>query len=123
MTEDDIDAASPHFYKQAGPWVEMGVCAQDLGGAFFLSTGSGKFMRNVLDNPETNIAVLQINDAGDSYRIVWGLCDGANPTSEFPTHFMNHAVRYRATNGTDAECRVIYHAHPTNVIAMSAILP
>lgn len=33
---------------------------------------------------------------------------------------MNHAVRAAATDGT---CRVIYHAHPTNIIALSYLLP
>ena len=51
---------------------------------------------------------------------MWGLADGGRPTSEFPTHFMNHGVRMRKTNGRD---RVIYHAHPDNVIALTFILP
>ena len=33
---------------------------------------------------------------------------------------MNHAVRSAATDGA---CRVIYHAHPTNIIALSYLLP
>ena len=53
-------------------------------------------------------------------RIVWGLEGGARPTSEFPSHFMNHSVRKAATNGAN---RVIYHCHATNVIAMTYILP
>ena len=63
---------------------------------------------------------MEINDKGDSYRIVWGLVNGGRPTSEFPSHFMNHSVRVAATNGAT---RVIYHAHPANVIAMTYVLP
>ena len=63
---------------------------------------------------------MEINEAGDSYRIVWGLEQGGRPTSEFPTHFMNHSVRKRVTNG---ENRVIYHAHTPYVIAMTYVLP
>ena len=33
---------------------------------------------------------------------------------------MNHAVRVKATNGA---CRVIYHAHPANIIAMTYTTP
>lgn len=33
---------------------------------------------------------------------------------------MNHAVRCEATGG---ECRVIYHAHPANIIALTFVLP
>ena len=63
---------------------------------------------------------MEINAAGDRWRIVWGLEDGAHPTSEFPSHFLNHSVRKTATNGA---YRVIYHAHTPNLIAMTYILP
>ena len=72
-------------------------------------------IRNVILDPQHSIGIVQINDKGDSWRIVWGLEGGAKPTSEFPSHFMNHSVRVKATDGA---CRVIYHAHPANIIAM-----
>ena len=77
-------------------------------------------MRNVASDPSRNIGIVELSAAGDAYRIVWGLDDGGRPTSEFPTHVMNHAVRSAATDGA---CRVIYHAHPTNIIALSYLLP
>ena len=46
--------------------------------------------------------------------------NGGKPTSEFPSHFMNHSVRKRVTDGAN---RVIYHAHPPYVVALSYILP
>lgn len=98
----------------------MGVKAYNLKGEYFISTGSGKFLRNVVLAPQKNICIVEINYAGDSYRIVWGLAKGGSPTSEFPSHFMNHSVRKAATNG---EHRVICHAHPANVIAMTYVLP
>ena len=55
-----------------------------------------------------------------AWRIVWGLEDNARPTSEFPSHFLNHSVRASVTNGND---RVIYHCHPANLIALTFILP
>ena len=42
------------------------------------------------------------------------------PTSELPTHLMNHQVKKAATNG---KYRVIYHAHPANIIALTFVLP
>jgi len=75
-------------------------------------------MRNVELAPSENIGIVEINDKGDAYRIVWGLDNGAKPTSEFPSHFMNHSVRVNATNGSD---RVIYHCHATNIIALTFI--
>ena len=98
----------------------MDVQADNLKNEYFISTGSGKFLRNVDLEPQNNICIVEINDAGDSYRIVWGLEKGGRPTSEFPTHFMNHSIRKRVTNG---ENRVIYHAHTPNVIALTYVLP
>ncbi len=120
MTEEDVAAARPAFASEPGAWHEMGVTCDNLAGEYFITTGSGKFFRNVALAPEKNIGIVEINDAGSAWRIVWGLAGGAVPTSEFPTHFMNHSVRKRVTGGAN---RVIYHCHATNVIALTYVLP
>ena len=120
MTDAEVAACRPFFNDVPSEWVSMGVQADNLRGAFFTTTGSGRYMRNVPLDPAHNVGIVEINDAGDAWRIVWGLKDGGRPTSEFPTHFMNHSVRMKATN--DA-CRVIYHAHPGNVIALTFVMP
>ncbi len=120
MTDEDVAAARPFFDAKPREWVEMGVTGENLAGSFFLSTGSGKYMRNVTEDPAHNIGIVEINETGTAYRIVWGLLDGAKPTSEFPSHFMNHSVRVAATDGAD---RVIYHAHTPGIIEMSFIVP
>ena len=120
MTEEDVAACRPFFDETPREWVNMGVQADNLAGEYFITTGSGKFFRNVEPDPIHSIGIVEINDKGDSWRIVWGLADGAKPTSEFPSHFMNHSVRKAATNGAN---RVIYHCHATNVIALTYILP
>lgn len=119
MKPEEVEECRPYFSYEK-PWVNMGVQAENLKNEFFISTGSGKFFRNVILEPQENICIVEINEAGDSYRIVWGLVKGGRPTSEFPSHFMNHSVRAKATNG---EYRVIYHAHPVNLIAMTFITP
>jgi len=119
MKAEEVEACKP-FFHEPGPWVNMGVTGENLAGEYFLTTGSGKFFRNVILDPAHSIGIVQINDKGDSWRIVWGLEGGAKPTSEFPSHFMNHSVRVQATDGA---CRVIYHAHPANIIAMTYVLP
>ena len=119
LAKEEVEQLRPYF-KTPGEWVNMGVQADNLRGEYFLATGSGKFFRNVVLAPQDNICVAEINDAGDSYRIVWGLEKGGRPTSEFPSHFLNHSVRKAATGGTN---RLIYHAHPANIIAMTYILP
>ena len=120
LTAEEVAEMKPFFDETPRPWVNMGVTGANLAGEYFLSTGSGKYFRNVILDPEDSICVVEINDKGDSYRIVWGLVNGGRPTSEFPSHFMNHSVRVAATDGA---CRVIYHAHPANIIAMTFVLP
>ena len=120
LTDAEVAEMTPFFDAEPRPWVAMGVTGENLAGSYFLSTGSGKFFRNVITDPEDSICVVEINDKGDSYRIRWGLVNGGKPTSEFPSHYMNHCVRAKATNG---EHRVIYHAHPANIIAMTFVLP
>lgn len=92
----------------------------NLCGEYFLVTGSGKFMRNVPLEPENNLCIIEIDQSAENYRMVWGLQKGGSPTSELPTHLLNHSVKKNLTNG---EQRVIYHAHPANVIAMTFLLP
>ena len=119
LKKEEIEQCRP-FFKKPGPWVKMGVTGKNLAGESFITTGTGKFFRNVILDPEHSIGIVEINNTGDSWRIVWGLEDGGKPTSEFPSHFMNHSVRVEATNGA---CRVIYHAHTPNLIALTYILP
>ena len=120
MRPEEVEQCRPYFKDTPGQWVNMGVQADNLRGEFFISTGSGKYFRNVPLAPQDNICIVEINEAGDAWRIVWGLEKGGRPTSEFPSHFMNHSVRKAATDGA---CRVIYHAHPANIIAMTYVLP
>ena len=114
MTAEEVEACKPYFTYDR-PWVDLGVQADNLKNEYFMVTGTGKFFQNVKRDPAANMCILEINDAGDGYRIVWGLVNGGGPTSEFPTHFMNHSVRVEATDGA---CRVIYHAHPVNIVGV-----
>ena len=120
MTEEDVETARPAFTAEPRKWHEMGVTCENLSGEYFITTGSGKYFRNVPLVPAANIGIVEINDAGSAWRSVWGLENGAVPTSEFPTHVMNHSVRKRVTSGAN---RVIYHCHATNVIALTYVLP
>lgn len=101
-------------------WEPIGTSVPKLAGEHFIVTGSGKFFRNVMTNPEDSIGIIELDDTGEQYRICWGLNHGARPTSELPSHLMNHEVKKELTGGKH---RVIYHAHPTNVIALTFVLP
>lgn len=119
MRPEEVEQCRPYF-RTAGEWVSMGVTGKNLAGEYFLTTGSGKYFRNVSLAPQDNICIVEINAQGDAWRIVWGLEKGGNPTSEFPSHFMNHSVRAETTGGA---CRVIYHAHTPSLIALTFVLP
>jgi rhamnulose-1-phosphate aldolase len=120
MRDEEVEQARAFFDDAPREWTQMGVSANNLRNAFFVTTGSGKFMHNVLEDPEHNIGIIEISETGDAFRIVWGLLDGARPTSEFESHFMNHSVTMARTNG---ENRVIYHAHTPGIIEMSYLVP
>ena len=103
-----------------GEWLEIGTEVPSLANEHFLVTGSGKYFRNVILDPESNIAIILIDETGAKYQIQWGLKDGGKPTSELPSHLMNHAVKKEVSGGKH---RVIYHAHTTNTIALTFVLP
>jgi rhamnulose-1-phosphate aldolase len=103
-----------------GEWREIGATVPSLAGEYFMVTGSGKFFRNIINEPEDSIGIIEIDELGKNYRICWGLMNGGRPTSELPSHLMNHEVKMMASKGKH---RVIYHAHTTNVIALTFVLP
>ncbi|MDR0951834.1 MAG: rhamnulose-1-phosphate aldolase [Oscillospiraceae bacterium] len=119
LKSEEAEVCKP-FFDASRDWVPLNIQLNALAGEHFLVTGSGKYFRNVELCPASNIGIVEISSSGDAYRIVWGLRNGAAPTSELPTHLMSHAVRKAATEGAN---RVIYHAHPSAVIAMTYILP
>jgi rhamnulose-1-phosphate aldolase len=100
-------------------WAEIGASVPGLKNEYFMVTGSGKYFRNTKSDPENNVAIIKIDDTGTKYKIVWGLESGGRPTSELPTHLMNHEVKKKQTDG---RYRVIYHAHPVNLIALTYVL-
>lgn len=130
MTAWEVEEMRPSFSPVAErgscAWRPLDIAVPSLAGEFFLVTGTGRFMRHVRRAPEQCVGVVQIDSAGERYRIAWGLQDAQGavgacaPTSEFAGHLLLHAARKRATNGA---ARVAYHCHPTDVVALSAALP
>jgi len=118
LKEDEVQIILPHL--QTKQWQSIGTSVPGLTGEYFLITGSGKFFRNIILDPEDSLAIIEIDQSGEQYRLVWGLTGGGKPTSELPSHLMNHEVKKRVTDGKH---RVIYHAHTTNVIALTFVLP
>lgn len=119
IKEEDLNNVR-ELLNTTGEWFEIGTEVPSLANEHFLVTGSGKYFRNVALDPESNIVIILIDETGTKYQIQWGLKDGGKPTSELPSHLMNHTVKKEVSGGKH---RVIYHAHTTNTIALTFVLP
>ena len=98
-------------------WNEAEFDANPLEGKIFLVTGTGKYFKNVKDDPENNVGIVRIAKGGRSAELLWGFKDGGRTTSEFPAHMMSHMARLKV----DPENRVVMHCHPTNTLAMTYV--
>ena len=119
MKDEDV-AAVREYLKEDGEWKEIGTEVPGLAGEYFMVTGSGKYFRNVIIDAEDSIGIIKVDETGTKYQIQWGFVNGGRPTSELPSHLMNLEVKKRVTNG---KYRVVYHAHTTNTIALTFVLP
>lgn len=89
--------------------------ATALAGKYFIVTGSGKYFKNVATHPAENLGVIRVKEDGQTLELLWGLENGAVPTSELPSHFMSHIARL----SVDPENRIIMHNHASHLLAMS----
>lgn len=97
--------------------IKPAFSVHELAGKYVIVTASGKYFKNVLADPESNLGLLRVSNDGEELEVLWGLKNGANPTSELPTHFMSHIERLKV----DPNHRVVMHNHATNVLAMTFI--
>lgn len=88
-----------------------------LVGKIFIVTGTGKYFKNVKDDPETNLGIVRIAEDNKGVELLWGYKDGGRPTSELPSHLMCHIARLKV----DPENRVVMHSHPTHTLAMNYV--
>lgn len=97
--------------------IPIGFNAPELIGKIFIVTGTGKYFKNVKDDPENNLGIIKIAEDGCTAELLWGYADGGKFTSELPAHLMSHIARLKV----DPENRVIMHSHPTNTLAMNFV--
>lgn len=95
--------------------IELPFNVKELANKYLLVTGTGKYFKNIIRDPQDAIGLIKIANDGASYEILWGFVNGAVATSELPTHLMNHIQRLKA----DKDHRVIMHCHATHTIAMT----
>ncbi|NLB90584.1 MAG: rhamnulose-1-phosphate aldolase, partial [Clostridiales bacterium] len=60
LTQEDKTLATPFLTKKS-EWIPLGVTVENLAEEWFLSTGSGKFFRNVSLEPEKSLCLAQVN--------------------------------------------------------------
>lgn len=97
--------------------LNMPAAIPEMAGELLLVTGTGKYMKNVYDNPEENLGIVRVSDDGSYCDLLWGFSDGGTFTSEITMHLSAHYQRRLI----DKNQRVVMHAHPANVIAMTHI--
>ena len=95
----------------------MSSACRDVAGRVFLVTGSGRRFRDFARDAERNCMLLELDDEGGGYDVLWGGLNGLDfrPTSELPTHLRLHA--YLVEEGSDDS--VVLHTHPTDLIALT----
>lgn len=95
--------------------IPMDFDGSAIKGKYFIVTGSGKYFKNVKNDPACNLGVLRVADDGQSVDLLWGYTDGGKPTSELPAHLMSHIARL----SVDPENRIVMHCHATHLLAMT----
>lgn len=97
--------------------IPTGFDATELKGKIFIVTGTGKYFKNVADDPETNLGIIRIAEDGTTAELLWGYKDGGRFTSELPAHLMSHIARLKQ----NPENRIVMHTHPTYTLAMTHV--
>lgn len=95
--------------------IPMDFDGSALKGNYFIVTGSGKYFKNVAQDPANNLGILRVAEDGQSVDLLWGYTDGGVPTSELPAHLMSHIARLEV----DPENRIVMHCHATHLLAMT----
>lgn len=93
--------------------------ASAVKGKYFLATGTGKYFRNTLRDPETNLGIFRVSEDGKNAELIWGYKDGGKSTSETYAHLMCHIARLKV----DPNQHIVIHTHPENIIALTHIFP
>lgn len=97
--------------------IPTGFQADALIGKIFIVTGTGKYFKNVENDPEKNLGIIRISEDGATAELLWGYADGGQFTSELPAHLMSHISRL----SVNPENRIVMHCHPDYTLAMTQV--
>ena len=119
MKEEEVAQCRLFFDPQPREWVNMGVQADNLAGEYFITTGSGKFFRNVEPDPVHSIGIVEITK-----RATAGASSGAWRTAQSHIRVSQPLYEPQCPQGCHQWRKPRYlHCHATNVIALTYILP
>lgn len=114
----EVEAICAREGCAAGAWEDLAAPVPDLAGEMFLVSAAGSFMGKLGEAPAQRLGIVELGEGGMRFRIVLGLCGGNRPTSEFTGHLLIH----EALMQRDRAARVLYHAHPDPLIALSKLI-
>ena len=120
--KDEEVAEVKEFLHYDNEWKPIATKVPGLASEYFLVTGSGKYFRNVIIDPEDSICIIELDEKGENYRILWGLVNGGRPTSELPSHLMNHEVKKIATRDSYGDALVELGKEHDNLVVLDADL-
>lgn len=84
---------------------------------YFIVTKAGEHFRNIKKHPQEKSGIIRVGEKGNEIQIIWGFGENGRPTSEIETHLMTHNLKIAKNKNH----RVVMHAHPTNLVAMSFV--
>ncbi|MHB9031514.1 MAG: class II aldolase/adducin family protein [Anaerolineae bacterium] len=99
--------------------LELPTPLPDLEGALFLVTGSGRRLREIQDDPVSNLGALQVNPGGKTARLfISPTCLFARLTSELNSHL---AVHNDQITRTGTNFHAVIHAQPPHLTYLSQV--
>lgn len=114
----EVEAVRAELDLACGLWEDLAVAVPELGSEAFLVSAAGSFMGRLDQAPARRLGIVELDESGVRFRISIGFSDGGRPTSELAGHLLIHS----AQKARDREGRVLYHAHPNELIVLSKMV-
>ncbi len=99
--------------------IELPQTVPELAGATFLVSGSGRRLREIMDEPTANIACIVVNEGGQTGKMYTSYHRRfEHVTSEFNSHL---AVHYDQILASSTNFHAVIHAQPLHLTYLSHI--
>ena len=99
--------------------MELPQPVPELAGATFIVSGSGRRLREIIDDPTANLACIVVNPGGKTGKLYTSLHRRfERMTTEFNSHL---AVHYDQIRTTDTNFHAVIHAQPVHLTYLSHV--